>query len=63
MLCHMLVDGQSVARTMIHVLNPRVAHVRYVSRPGPSRPSVMIVILYLTQFTRLTKFSRLRVQR
>jgi hypothetical protein len=41
---------------MIHVLIPRVAHhVRYVSRPGPSQLSVMVVILYLTQFTRLAQ--------
>jgi len=32
------VHGEGVARTMILVLNPHVAHhVRYVSRPGPSQ--------------------------
>jgi hypothetical protein len=36
----MLVHGQGVVRTMVHVLIPRVAHhVRYVSRPGP-QPAV-----------------------
>jgi len=60
MLCHMLVHGKGVARTMIHVLIPRVAHhVRYVSRPGPSQLSVVIVILYLTQSTRLAHFPRI----
>jgi hypothetical protein len=62
MLCYMLVHGQGVARTMIHVLIPRVAHhIRYVSRAGPSQLSVVIVILYLThaQFTRLAHFPRI----
>ena len=39
---------------------PVAHHVRYVSRPGLSRPAVMIVILFLTQFTRLAR-SRVQV--